>query len=46
MNFGSTGGALGGSDPMMNRTLSGYFAIAIELFSMISYMIKGLFGVK
>lgn len=46
MNFGSTGGALGEPNPEVNRTLSDFLVTIIQIFSMISYAIKGLFGVK
>lgn len=43
LNFdmGVSGGTLGDADPEMNRTVANFFAMFIELISILRYMFKG-----
>lgn len=46
MNLGTDTGVFGDTAPEYNRTISDFFTIFIEVFSVLSAALKALFGTK
>jgi len=46
MNFGTDTGIFGDPAPEYNRTISDFFTIFVQIFSVISAAFKALFGTR